>query len=406
MKRILFVAVATSPLAARWINQLADSDWDVHVFATYAYLMKLEIHPLMCAPNVTIHTVRNMAHADGCRVIRHRDLWPFKCGWLKRNAPSVAAIVLKDHLLDLIDSLSPNIVHSLKMQNETYMVNDAFKKMPHSKRPKWIYSMWGSDIYNYISVDVHRQKICDALSNIDYVLADNPRDINLATANGFKGQVLGVYPTGGGYPIGKMRQMISARTSERKVIALKGYQAANAGQALTALDAIKQCGKKLQGYKLVIHSAIGTYASRHYKQVKQSAEEASHTCGLDVEFLPYSPTEVIWSLFGQSRIALAISKSDGTPNAMLEAMCMGAFPIQSNTGGLDYWIQSGKNGLLVPHDDVEQIAHAIALAVDDDSLVDHAAELNFQITQERLEESKIRSEVLAMYDRILQDKSV
>jgi hypothetical protein len=130
MKRILFVAVATSPLAARWINQLADSDWDVHVFATYAYLMKLEIHPLMCAPNVTIHTVRNMAHADGCRVIRHRDLWPFKCGWLKRNAPSVAAIVLKDHLLDLIDSLSPNIVHSLKMQNETYMVNDAFKKMP------------------------------------------------------------------------------------------------------------------------------------------------------------------------------------------------------------------------------------------------------------------------------------
>jgi hypothetical protein len=27
MKRILFVAVATSPLAARWINQLADSDW-------------------------------------------------------------------------------------------------------------------------------------------------------------------------------------------------------------------------------------------------------------------------------------------------------------------------------------------------------------------------------------------
>jgi hypothetical protein len=48
-------------------------------------------------------------------------------------------------------------------------------------------------------------------------------------------------------PIGKMRQMISARTSERKVIALKGYQAANAGQALTALDAIKQCGKKTSG---------------------------------------------------------------------------------------------------------------------------------------------------------------
>lgn len=200
--------------------------------------------------------------------------------------------------------------------------------------------------------------------------------------------------------------MISAPTSKRKTIALKGYQIDSAGQALIALQAIKRCGSKLQGYKLEIHSAIGTYASAHYEQVRQSAEEAARKCMLDVDFLPYGPPETIWSLFGRSRIALAISKSDGTPNAMLEAMCMGAFPIQSDTGGLDYWIQSGNNGYLVPFDDVDRISQAIASAVEDDDLVDHAAHQNYEITQERLEYETVRSQVLAVYDDVQQAEHI
>ena len=51
---------------------------------------------------------------------------------------------------------------------------------------------------------------------------------------------------------------------------------------------------------------------------------------------------------GKSGIHIANSISDGMPNALLEAMGMGAFPIQSNPGKVsEEVITHGKNGFLI-----------------------------------------------------------
>jgi glycosyltransferase involved in cell wall biosynthesis len=231
-------------------------------------------------------------------------------------------------------------------------------------------------------------------------MADNPRDLIIAANRGFQGVSLGVFPGGGGYPLKIMRAKQTEPPSRRRIIALKGYQAPESGQALRALDALQLCGKQLEGYRIVIHSAQATHAFENFEQVKAKAESVSVLCGIPIEFMPYSPIETMWELFCKSKISIAISVSDGTPNTLLEAQAVGAFPVQSDTGGFEQWIDSGRNGLLVPFDDTNAIADAIIKAIEDDELVDRAALINHEITNEKLDCEKITKKVLDIYNQI------
>jgi glycosyltransferase involved in cell wall biosynthesis len=85
---------------------------------------------------------------------------------------------------------------------------------------------------------------------------------------------------------------------------------------------------------------------------------------------------------------------------MLEAMVMGALPIQSDTISTAEWINHGENGLLVPPEEPEAIADAIRRAVSDDDLVNRAAELNFEVAQKRLDQEVIRPQVIQLYEKV------
>jgi glycosyltransferase involved in cell wall biosynthesis len=105
-------------------------------------------------------------------------------------------------------------------------------------------------------------------------------------------------------------------------------------------------------------------------------------------------------LYGRARVSIGLSISDAISTNLLEAMVMGAFPIQSCTACADEWIVDGERGFIVPPEDPEPIAAAIRRAVTEDVLVDRAAELNTQTAQERLDQEKIRPQVIAMYEKI------
>lgn len=398
MPRILFVVPLHSPHSARWVSQLAGSDWDIHVFGSGTVLSSL-FH----GQAITLHTVWPIKSASSLRTSVHRDLWPFYLrgrGKMKALFPSIARTLMKEwsqQLSEVIEDLQPDIVHSLKMVS-TKLVYDALQHLPSSKHPTWAYSIWGKG--DILAEDQPFERTRALLQSVNYLMADNPRDLMIARERGFHGEDLGVFPTGGGYPIETMRATLSEPPSKRRIIALKGYQAAESGQALRALDALQLCKTQLTDYKIVIHSAKATHAYENYEDVKSKAEIVSQSCGIPVEFLPYSPIEAIWDLFCKSRISLAISTSDGTPNTLLEALAVGAFPIQSNTGGLEHWVDSGQNGILVPWNDTAAIADAITRSINDDDLVDRAAGMNYELTDEKLDRGVISSKVLSIYDRI------
>jgi glycosyltransferase involved in cell wall biosynthesis len=181
--------------------------------------------------------------------------------------------------------------------------------------------------------------------------------------------------------------------SSRRLIMLKGRQDDLGGRALFALQALHLCAEYLSDYEIAIYmpSDIVACAARYVTQMT----------GLRFRTIPHrTPHDEIVRLMGNSRIGIGVGVTDGTPNAMLEAMVMGAFPIQSNTADTRGWIEDGKNGLLVPPQDSAAIAAAIRKAVVDDRMVDEASEINARITKERIDISIVKPQAVRIYEKI------
>jgi len=388
--RILFVAMANSIHTARWVSQLHDTGWDIHVFDA----AESTVHPEL--KGVTAYTFYRPVKS-ACNVRKLHTVWPFARGahCVRRNFPWVTKVLLRprtETLALLIRKLKPDIIHSLEMQRESYPLLEVRQKLGKRFSMPWIYSSWGSDIFLFGRQPDHIERIRAVLTTCDYYISDCQRDVSLARDLGFKGEVLGVFPGPGGFDIQHMLTMRQAgATSDRKVIALKGYHGW-AGHALVALQALHQCADALRSYDIVIYMADDN--------VRSAAEHVSSVTGLSIAVLPHSPHEEIMKLMGRSRIAIGVSISDGTPNTMLEAMVMGAFPVQSDTISTAEWITHGKNGLLVPPEDPEAIATAVRHALADDDLVDRAAEINARLTAERIDRSVIQPQVIAMYEKV------
>lgn len=389
--RILFVAMAESSHTARWVKQLANTGWDMHVFDAMAAGVGLELS------GVTAYTVFSSPVPTPHLIAHHAatTLWPGRNPLSKRLLPRLATRLMPPRarmLAELIKQLKPDVVHSLEMQHESYIVLEAQRLLGAEFSMPWIYSSWGSDLYLYGNDPHHRDRIKAVLAACDYYIADCARDIVLAQQLGFRGEVLGVYPGVGGFAIAEMRQYMQADTpATRRVIALKGYDGW-AGRARVGLRALRQCADQLRDYSIEIYSAG--------KKTKLLAAWLSQQTGLRVRVIPQSSHVEILKLMGRARTAIGLSISDGTPNSMLEAMTMGALPIQSDTVSTGEWITDGVNGLLVPPEDVDRVAAAVRRALLDDDLVDQAAQLNYQMAMERLDVALIQPQVCALYERV------
>lgn len=345
---------------------------------------------------VTIYNISSSRPQGLPSSTRLRGIWPLRFGsnilslsqfrflpsWANRSTC----------LAWLIRWLKPDIVHSLEIQHSGYSTLEAKAKFGEGF-PPWIVTNWGSDIYLFGRLAEHAEKIRAVLSACDYYASECHRDVGLARDFGFQGIVLPVLPGGGGFDLKRMGQWRQpGPTSARRLILLKGYQHW-AGRALVGLRAIELCADELRGYRVAVYSAS--------QDVKIAAELAAQSTGLPIEIVPQGSHEEMLRLHGQARISIGLSISDAISTALLEAMIMGSFPIQSYTSCADEWVRDGETGLLVPPESPEEVAAAIRRAVSDDALVDRAAEINTQAASERLDLSVIRPRVVAMYERVV-----
>jgi len=103
-------------------------------------------------------------------------------------------------------------------------------------------------------------------------------------------------------------------------------------------------------------------------------------------------------LFSSARIYVGISSSDGISVSLQEAMVCGAFPIQTDTSCANEWIEDSKSGFIVKVDDLPGITRAIKTALENDALVDSAADLNLKTAQERLDQKVVSSLSKSFYE--------
>lgn len=393
--RILFVAMSGSIHTHRWISQVADGVRDIHLFPSVeaGYL-----HPGI--ENVTVHNNMFLGQKGTFSSRRFRDipahLYPFllaaKIFW--RLLWAVSRFVPRDRrLAGLIRRIRPDVVHSLEIQHAGYLGLGA-KRRRKGGFPPWIVTNWGSDIYLFGRLSEHEPKIREVLSECDYYSCECHRDIGLAREYGLKGEELPVFPNTGGFDLeGLFRLRAPGPPSARRLIVLKGYQHW-AGRALVGLRALERCADLLKGYEVAIFSASS--------EVMIAAELFSKSTSVPVRIVPLeSPQEEILQLHGHARVSIGLSISDAISTALLEAMVMGSFPIQSCTSCAEEWVEDGRTGILVPPEDPEVVELALRRALTDDLLVDRAAEENAKVAAERLGRTLLKSRTLSLYDQVL-----
>jgi glycosyltransferase involved in cell wall biosynthesis len=388
--RILFVAMARSIHTARWIGQLADRGWDLHLFPAdfeppNEQLRDITVHDWMtCRPPRGAHPT-----------LRMRGVWPFRAGeyFLRQGI----RVLNEDHrfwpglLARTIRRVKPDLVHSLEFQHGAYLTLDARARYGGGF-PPWAVSNWGSDIYFFGRLRDHAPRIRAVLSACDYYHCECRRDVQLAKEYGFQGTILPVIPCAGGMDLDHAAALRAAGpVAARRVVLVKGYQTW-AGRALVALRAIRLCAPLLGDYTVAVYCPS--------PEVVMAAEILARDTGLAVEIIPPSSHDEILRRHGQARIYIGLSISDAISTSLLEAMTMGAFPIQSCTACADEWITPGTSGILVPPEDPEAVAEALRRALQDDDLVEQAARINERVIADRLDAETVRRQVVEMYESV------
>lgn len=390
--KLLIVAMAESIHTVRWVNQLVDMGWDIHIFpSTDNGVIHQDLN------NVTIHSVLFDSKQSKLINVRRRGI-PVPSALL-----TCAGMKSLEHLFPnyrgkylrrLIRRLKPDIIHSMETQAAGYLTYKA-KSGFSGRFPPWIHTVWGSDIFLFGKLEAHKRRIRNVLENCDYFICEGKRDVLLAQEFGFQGEVLLVSQATGGFDVPFCAALRSqGPVSSRRLIMLKGYQSW-AGRALVGLRALERCADMLANYSVAIYSAS--------PDVAIAAELFTAKTGVPTVVIPQVSHEEMLRMLGETKLSISLSISDGVPNSMLEAMVMGAFPIQSWTACTDEWINDGVNGLLVPPDDPEFIEKAIRRVLTDDNLVDNAAEINSLHVKERLDYVGMNEKARGVYCSVLEN---
>jgi glycosyltransferase involved in cell wall biosynthesis len=390
-KTILFVAMPNSIHTSRWIRQLIDEGWDIHLYPSILAMLNPSIN------GITIHSLFYKKY--GLAKVNHQNLVlklfeKINYAILRRTMSFLPNWWQERKLARVINALQPDIIHTLEIQHAGYLVLSA-KKHVKGRFPVWIVTNWGSDIFLFGRHLQHKEKIRQVLENCDYYSCECQRDVQLAKDFGFNKIVFPVFPNTGGFDLQKLGGIRCQQlTSSRKIIMLKGYEHW-AGRALVALRALADCSDALKGYTVAIYSA----APIVIKKAKLLTEKK----GIATFIIPNETShDEILELHAQARISIGLSISDAISTSLLEAMVMGSFPIQSCTACADEWIEHGVSGMIVPAEESEIIAMWIRKALSDDNLVNNAAQINWQTALARLDDATLKQQAIAIYNAVEQ----
>lgn len=380
--KILFVSMP-SLHAVRWIENLNASGHELYWFDV---LGKGELPVKITMQQITDWKKRKVPYIKGEYFLQRKfpvfytTLQPF------------LEVTANEKLAKILNEIQPDLVHSFEMQSCSYPILETMQKFPQIK---WLYSCWGSDLFRFKEISAHLPKIKSVLSRIQYLHTDCKRDLSLAENLGFQGKHSGVIPGGGGFHLEQFLPFLQP-VSERKIILIKGYHH-HVGRGLVLVKAVQSIQESIQklGFKVVVfgaHPIVIDYVKQNILPF-----EVHDRHGLTHHDL--------LQLMGKSAVYLGNSISDGMPNTLLEAIIMGAFPIQSNPGNVTAEIiTEGENGFLIenPNDD-NAISNLILKVLQQPELLPKAFEINQKIAKERLDYVVNQQKIVALYHQIEND---
>jgi glycosyltransferase involved in cell wall biosynthesis len=369
--RILIVGMADSIHLARWLDQFETNN---PIFEVVSSSPHRRVHPKLN------NRILASSHTSISWISRHLSLpmWfadRFLSDWVRGL-----------FIFWRIKRFKPDIVHVHEIQNAGYATRRAFQLVGRI-RPKLIVTNYGSDIYWFSRIESHKKKIRDLLEMADGYSAECSRDYLLAEALSRGYQVLPIMPTAGGL------ERRNGQEPKRNKIAIKGYEN-HWGKALSALRSICELSDILFDYEIVLYSCD----RRVTREAKRLSVEKK------ISITTHEPASLshnqILSLFENSLIYVGHSLSDGISTSMLEAMAMGAIPIQTNTSCAEEWIIDKRTGFLIDPEDSAALKAAVESIVSRSFDVEAARNENYKVIDDRYDPKKLRAVAETYYQRI------
>ena len=373
MKSLIAVSMLDSIHSARWLAQFKDQEVTFYLFPSSP---NRRIHPELKA----LLKGNNTANYKIVPLGKHFGL-PF---WI---LDKLTNNFFRGALLRLfIKKYKPTIVHALELQNAGYIALKALEKNK-PKDLKLIVTNWGSDIFWFQRFPKHKDKLERLLAIADAYSAECERDVALAKKLGFERQVMPVVPNAGGFSESDLA-MPRLPAHQRKTIALKGYDGW-VGRAKISLEAVRSMATELQDYEIVVYSAN--------RSVLKLAKKVAKETGLSIKANGKGKLthNQVLELFARSKIYVGLSESDGISTSMLEAMAMGAIPIQTSTACCDEWFKD--SGVAVNEITVPSVQKAIRQGLELAKNPKHAAK-NLQTIKLRASAEDVRRIALTFYD--------
>lgn len=389
--RILFIGLGENSHTHSWIDLLEGASFDVRLFS-----MPTGSPPDEWSIPTYVTSYHGPRHKSGTRT----PLYPANPlqRFVKRQTaralgyPDPHAMAGR-WLAKILREWRPHIVHTLGIEQGGEFFLNVKRKYGLQDTGKWVLQTRGGSDLALTHLDPERRKqLADILGACDRLISDNEQNFHIARELGVREEQLASIapvPGTGGVDVEGLSQKWHGPTSSRRAIVWpKAYDSAW-GKMLPIFEALKMIWQCIQPFE--IHMLSMTAESRMWfwslpEEIRRSCRPRERVARPEVlELMP------------KARVMLAPALIDGVPNSLYEAMACGAFPIVSPLETIVPVVKNEKNVLFARNLYPEEIAAALERAMNDDTLVDHAAQRNLELVSRIANRELIRPRVIEFY---------
>jgi glycosyltransferase involved in cell wall biosynthesis len=162
------------------------------------------------------------------------------------------------------------------------------------------------------------------------------------------------------------------------------------------IEAVAEVKKSFSEIKLIVVGG-GSLNYLHYLKSRCQSLQIEK----NVEFIGQKSATEIAQYHQRSQILVLPSEIDNSPNAVAEAMVSGVPVIATNVGGIPSMIHSGETGLLVPSNNVIELARAITFLLSNPDVRVRLSEKAQKIARQRHLPETVAEQTIQAYHKIL-----
>jgi len=302
-------------------------------------------------------------------------------------------------LARIVSRWRPHVVHTFALNGPGLLWLRVLEQRRIAVRPRWVLQLWGGSDVEAIRHDLRgRPEPSRALGRCDGLLADNELALDVARELGTPVDRIPDFapvPGTGGIDLEAAWTANSEPPSTRRLILWPKAYESRWSKALPVIEGIRQAWQDIQPCRIVMLAAND--------EVRSAVAALPGEITERIEVHARISREAAAELMSRSRVMLAPSLIDGTPNTMLEAMAAGALPVVSPLDTIRAAAGGGDGVLWARNLYPDEIAAALSRAMTDDALVERCAAANRGRVRQLADRRSIAPRAVAFYERLAEN---